>query len=554
MKLLNWIAASLLVTLLGACGGGGGASGTNPNAVTISTSTASTSTFVTPTVASLSLSAITANTTTLPSGGNASLSVTALSNGSPTSTPVNVSFLASCGTINAQAVSSTTPVIVTTNGSGLAQITYSAISSTGTLCSGNITITANAPNSGASAIDLTVAPPVANSIQFISATPSRIFVAGSGAIERSEVTFRVFAASGVPLNNVNVDLSLVTNPGGVGIGSAGSTTNILTQSDSNGDVKVGVFSGTIPGPIKLRAALASNATLFAESQNLSVASGPPSQRFMSLSVEKFNIEGWNVDGNSTALTVRIADRQGNAVQDGTVVNFTAEGGQVASSCATVTNNGISSCSVQFISQNPRPAGGRASVLAYLEGTKDYTDNNGNNIYDPGLDTLLNIGDAFRDDNEDGVFNPGEFVITRGGASTCAGTSAPFPARTDTCNSALSTTVRQQAVILFSSSSPILTNVRISAGGISADVRSADNTLLPMPVGTVITAEVSGGTCAVDKQFGSPVVNRAPGNNPSADLATGFSATFKTCASGDVAFITVKSPGGLSTTFGPYRIP
>ena len=554
MKFLNWMSASLLVALLAACGGGGGSSGTSPNTVVISTSTGSTSTFVTPTVASLSLSALTASTTTLPSGGNASLSVTALSNGQPTSTPVNVSFLASCGTINGQAVSSSTAVAVTTNGSGIAQVTYSAISSTGVLCSGNITVTANAVNSGSTALNLTVAAPIANSIQFISATPARIFVAGSGAIERSEVVFRVFAASGIPLNNVNVGLSLVTNPGGAGIGSAGSTANITAQSDSNGDVRVGVFSGTIPGPVKLKAALSSNNTLFAESQNLTVASGPPSQRFMSLSVEKFNIEGWAVDGNSTALTVRIADRQGNSVQDGTVVNFTAEGGQVASSCATTTNNGISSCSVQFISQNPRPVGGRVSVVAYLEGTKDYTDNNGNNIYDAGVDTLQNLGDVFRDDNEDGVFNAGEFVISRGGNASCAGTAAPFPSRANTCDNVLATTVRQQTVILFSSSSPMLTNVTLNSGVISAIVRSTDNALLPMPAGTTITAEASGGTCAVDKQFGSPVVNVSPGINPAADIATAFQATLKTCSPGNVVFISVTSPGGLKTTFGGYVIP
>jgi hypothetical protein len=109
---------------------------------------------------------------------------------------------------------------------------------------------------------------------------------------------------------------------------------------------------------------------------------------MSLAVETFNIEGWVIDGTSTQLTVRVADRQGNAVEDGTVVNFTAEGGQVARSCATTpVFRGFPSAAWPSRARIPVRQGGRASVLAYLEGTKDYVDVNGNNRYDAGLDTL-----------------------------------------------------------------------------------------------------------------------------------------------------------------------
>jgi hypothetical protein len=540
---------ALLSAVLAACGGGGGSPGSTAGTITIiPTVIGSTSTFVTPTVANLSLSSIAANTTTLPSGGDASLSVTVLSNGVPSSTPVNISFLATCGKINGAVVGPSTALSVITNGSGVATVAYSAVGQAGLLCQGPTTVTANALGALPSSVILNVAAPVPNSIQFIGATPARIFVSGSGSVERSEVTFRVFAGSGLPLQGANVDLSLVTNPGGVGIETAGSTATITKPTDSNGDVRVGVFSGTIPGAIKLRAALSANAVLFSESQNLSIASGPPSQRFMSLSVEKFNIEGWAVDGSSTKLTARIADRQGNAVDDGTVVNFTAEGGQVASTCATVKVNNISSCAVDFISQNPRPAGGRVSVLAYLEGTKDYVDVNSNNIFNNGVDTLINLGDAFRDDDEGGTYSVGEFVVPRGGASVCSGATAPFPARLNTCDTSLSTTVRQQAVLLYSSSEPVLLAVALNTSGITAQIGSRDNPLLPMPVGTTIVVEASGGICSIDKQFGSPVVNVLPGVDPSADLTTEFRSTFKTCAIGNSIFVRVTSPGGLTTIF------
>jgi hypothetical protein len=559
MNILKYFLMLAMVAALAACGGGGGSAGSNGGTGNTSgtgggsTPPSSTST-VTPTVVNLALTDFTATSSNLAAGGETSVSVTARSNGVPASTPVNITFFASCGTINSQGVSLANGVSVSTNGSGVAAATYRAVSSAGQLCSGSNTVIARAVNASDVNIALNVAAPVANSILFISASPSRIFVAGSGAIERSEVSFKIFGSTGVPLQGVPVTLSLVVNPGGVGIGSSGSATDVLVQTDVDGLAKIGVFSGTIPGAVKLRASVASNAALFAETQDLTVASGPPSQRFMSLAVETFNIEGWAVDGVGTKLTARIADRQGNAVNDGTVVNFTTEGGQVAFSCATRIVNNISSCSVDFISQNPRPAGGRVSVLAYLEGTKDYVDINNNNRFDAGIDTLTNIGDAYRDDNENGIFDTGEFSIPRGLSGACAASVAPFPGRPDTCDSNLATTVRQQTVILYSSSSPVLRNLQVTRGGISGLVASADNQLLPMPAGTTISTEASGGTCSVDKQFGSPVVNVSPTNNPNSDLATAFSATFKTCAAGDVAFVTVTSPRGLKTTFGPIVIP
>jgi hypothetical protein len=502
----------------------------------------------------LTLSAITLGSSTLASGGNTSVTVTALLNGTPsTAVPVNVTFSASCGRINSSAASFST----TTNGSGVAAVTYTAVNADGTLCSGPVTLSATSAGTTASTASLTVAAAVANAITFVSATPSQIFVAGSGALEQSIVKFKALSGT-TPLPNVSVRFSIVTNPGGVGLNASGSTGDVTVTTDSLGEASVTVFSGTIPGPVKVKAALVSDTSVFAESQNLTISSGPPSQRFMSLSVSTFNIEGWNRDGTPTTLTVRLADRQGNPVENGTVVNFTAEGGQVASSCATVKVNGIASCSVDFVSQNPRPADGRVSVLAYASGTKDYIDANGNNRYDAG-DTLINIGNAYRDDDEDAVFDAaaGEFVIPRGGTSACTPTASsgwPFPSAAMTCDSNLATTVRQQAVILFSSSAPkiVVLGAGVTTAGFDFTLGSLDNTRLPMPSGTTVAVEVSDKTegnalsCAVDKLIGSTVNNIAPSNNPAESLVTLHQVTFKGCATGDLVTIKVTSPAGLVT--------
>ena len=506
---------------------------------------------------SLSLSSMTVGSANLASGGNTPVQGMAILGGVPlTGVPVNVSFAVSCGRING-ADTSAGGVSVTTNGSGIAAATYDSVTASGSLCSGNISIVASSAGAPSQSVQLTVAPPSANALVFVSATPAQIFVAGSGAVEQSVTRFKVLSSAGTAMPNVPVKFSIVPNPGGVGLGAAGSTGPVTVTTSASGEASVAVFSGTIPGPVRVRAELVSNSAIFAESQNLTVASGPPSQRFMSLAVETFNIEGWVKDGVSTQLTVRVADRQGNAVEDGTVVNFTAEGGQVARSCATTRVSGISQCSVTFQSQNPRPAGGRASVLAYLEGTKDYVDVNGNNRYDPGVDTLINIGDAYRDDNENGLYDAsnGEFLIPRFATGGCSGSGGPFPSRVNTCDGNLATTVRQQAVILFASSTPYLTGAQLSTTGISFVMSSVDNQLLPMPAGTAVAAEAldvnsaDGLTCTVVGGVkGSPVPNIDPTTNPSANLATSHGVALKDCSPGDRVNLTVTAPSGLATQF------
>ena len=519
----------------------------------------------------LTLSSLVTGSENLPSGGNTSLQVTVQIGGLAfTGVPVNVAFTASCGRINNQDTTSGA-VSVTTDGAGVAAATYTALKGNGDLCSGAVTLRAESTGAVAQSKVVSVAAPTANAIAYVNATPEQIFVAGTGAIDQSVVTFKVLSSAGTALPNQTVKFSIEINPGGVGLSVSGSKLEATATSNASGEVSIAVFSGTIPGPVKVRARLAADASVFSDTQNLTVASGPPSQRFMSLSAELFNPEAWNRDGTPVGLTVRIADRQGNAVADGTVVNFTAEGGQVARSCATQRVNGISLCSVTWIAQNPRPEAaslpgtvgrGRASVIAYLEGTKDYVDVNGNNRYDPGVDTLLNIGEAYRDDNENGSYDSvsGEFLIPRSGTQSCAGTGGPFPSRVNTCDANLATTVRQQIVLMLASSSPHVTVTSNTSGGLSFLMSSQDNRNLPMPAGTVLSAVAFDRTpgnalaCTVEGGVGgSPLPSIAPGNDPAAVLATRHDVGLKDCGTGDSVRINIKSPAGLETSF-TFTVP
>ncbi len=494
--------------------------------------------------AAITLGPLNLGSSTLNTGGNTSVTVTAQFN-SLAAVGVGVSLMADCGTVN--------PVI-TTDGTGTASGTYSAVKTDGTSCRGLVTLSASAVGSTVRNASLTVAAPVANAINFVSATPTQIFIKGSGAAEQSVALFKVLDSGGVAMPNVPVVFSLTINPGGVGLGASGAVGTVTANSDASGIATVTLFSGTIPGPVEVKAALANTPTVFTTSKNLTVASGPPSQNHFSLSVGTVNLEGATLDGASTDLTVRVADRQGNPVADGTVINFTAEGGQVAPSCATLRDvAGHAVCSVKFITQNPRTVDGRVSVLAYAEGHKEYIDANGNNAYDAGLDTLVDIGDAYRDDNENGQYDGGEFVIPKSGVALCAGAGSPFPARANTCTGAAnqSATVRQQTVLLFASGSAAFTLISAANSFVTVRVNSAGYPLLPMPYGTTISAATTG-TCKAGTITPATVPNKGPGL-PSTQLGTLHTIALSTCAAGDTVMVIATSPSGVVST-ASYSVP
>jgi len=510
---------------------------------------------------SVTLSPITLGSTSLASGGNTSATVTATAGGIPVP-GVSINFSADCGTI-------TTPV--TTNGSGVASSTYASVPPTGTtLCSGPVVISATSGNSTPVNNTVTVAAPVAKSITYVSPT-TKITVGGSGSNTQATVTFKVLTATGVALANQDVRLSLPDNINNVKISTssgAASTGTIVGQTNASGLVDVVVYSGVIPGPVQLRAELVSDPTVFATSTNLSVASGPPAQERFDLSVSTFNIEGWNISGTATTLTMNVADHYGNPVPDGTTINFVAEGGQVESRCFTTTSaaTNTSGCKVSLISQIPRPAGGRVSVLAYADGHKEWQDaaagTAGNTMgqYDPGVDTIIDQGDAYRDDDEDGVYNVtnDRFVIPNPAPLVaCAGRGAPVPSVVNTCTgTGLATKVRAQTVIMFSSSHALVVDAGSSASVIRFYVSSVDNPLLPMPSGSTVSLSPLVSGCTVTSTLsGTPIGNIGPGTDPTANLRTFHAAGLSAGCTGTVINVVVTPPSGAgSATTTSILIP
>ncbi|MFG6441597.1 beta strand repeat-containing protein [Roseateles sp. LKC17W] len=260
-------------------------------------------------------------------------------------------------------------------------------------------------------LTLPIGAPAAVSLAFISSLPEQIFLKGSGFTESSIVTFEVRDAAGNPLPNKLVELRLQTGAGGVTMEGRGvesvdplSPSPFTQTSNALGRVQVRVNSGTQPTPVRVHAKLSGEA-IATVSSNLSVGIGLPSQLNFSMSQRTFNIEGYDRDNTLNTYTIIAADRSGNPVPVGTVVNFIAEGGQIESSKQITQTGGISQATVNFASAQPKPVDGRVSIVSYALGEESFIDKNGNNVYDLSQnEEFQDLGNIFKDRNYDGSYD------------------------------------------------------------------------------------------------------------------------------------------------------
>jgi hypothetical protein len=286
-------------------------------------------------------------------------------------------------------------------------------------------------------------------VQFVGSnlTGTSIVLKGSGGLGRSEsaqLTFRIVDQHNNGLAGVDVKFSATTTTGGLAVTPAIATT------DSDGNVSTMVSSGTIPTPVRVTAEATRNGvTISGLSDALTISTGLPIQKSMSMSADSFNIEGWLSDGEVSNITVALADQYGNKVSDGTAINFVTEGGAIGSSLqgACTTRDGF--CTVPLKSQEFRPKNGRVTVLAFAQGIPTFTDSNGDGqyncanfsgpggaaspVYRPLVDTCLSggepfdtLGDAFLDT---GKLGPTAGVIPGGwldGSYDAANGDQPIP--------------------------------------------------------------------------------------------------------------------------------
>ena len=358
--------------------------------------------------------------------GTTSLTLTVIKDGKPIDTPQLVTFSSTCantvlpGAVPPANRATVSPPVYTLNGVATASYRDNG-------CAGADLITATVAGITSAPAQLLVSAPSSGSIQFVSATPPILALKGTGGKETSVVVFKVVDVGGNPISGKTVTFNVDVNAtaGGVYLTPTPST----AISDSNGLVQIVVNSGPVSTPVRVAASTevgtgANKVILNSTSNALTITTGIPDNDSFSLSASTFNIEGWNIDGTPTVMTIRVSDHFNNPVPDGTPVNFVPEGGSIigtsgSGSCSTVGGT----CTVTLTSQEPRPRSarngyGRATVLAYAVGEESFTDFNGNGWVDvrPSFSPIwiptemvdasgisTDLGEAWVDYNENGAF-------------------------------------------------------------------------------------------------------------------------------------------------------
>lgn len=477
------------------------------------------------------------NQTVLQAGQRATLSLRLIDGeGDPVTDGSDVFFTSACAESSLAEID---PAVVA-NESGNVTTTYTARG-----CSGADTVTARTDVDGGSlqaTVTLQTEQAPLGAIQFQGASNPLIGIQGSGALPgQSTVTFAVTNNSGGPVPNQLVTFELNTTVGGISLSNAQATTG------PEGIAQTTISSGTQATTVQVTAtATRDGVTTTAQSNGLAITTGIPDNNSFSVSADTLNIEGFDIDGTTTAITVRAADRFNNPVPDGTAVNFLTEGGSIPGSCETTGGN----CTVEFVSQNPRPTNGRATVRVTTIGEESFTDANpSNGRFDAG-ETFMDLPEAFRDDNENGVRDTNEPFVDFNNDGSYTGPSGNFtgllcndPA---VCDDANTLNVRRNIVIVMSGSSyfvdispdPLEIPVE-GAGTVNVTVQDA-NGQIPA-ANTTVTGTTSVGTLEGPTSFVVPNRTGPPSGLP-------FTATFRVEAGDEpesgVFRIEATSPSGV----------
>lgn len=368
----------------------------------------------------------------LSAGGTLGLSVDLVDqNGDLIITPVPVTFTSNCVQNGNASIDESVLSI-----NGTASATFTDINCAGATGIDDViiaTVTMNNISHTASET-ISIGGEQLGAIEFISAEPSSIVLKGTGGQNKQEsstLTFKVKSQLGNVLPQQEVTFALSTAVGGISLSRVSGVTN------SQGLVTTQVAAGTVPTAVRVTASASMDfngeiVEVQSQSDLLSINTGLAEQLSMTIAASVLNPEGHDISGEESTITVWLSDNFHNPVPDGTTVNFTTEGGNIQPSCATT--NG--SCSVIWISSEPRVTDHRVTILATALGHESFFDTNGNNTFDDadgdpiidagsssnfnvdsGLDNyapkpsgFLDMSEAWRDDNENSRYDNGETFI------------------------------------------------------------------------------------------------------------------------------------------------
>ena len=504
----------------------------------------------------------------LAAGGSSSLTVTFVTSQNVLYTEdVSVVFSSPCIASDLATITGNT-----STSTGVLTVTYGA-----TGCAGDDVITATAVVDGSQLSatgSINVAASTVGSIEFQTATPSKIGLRGTGGVgipETSTVVFRVVDATGGPSIGREVSFDLNTTAGGI------TLTPTTAISGSNGEVQTVVQSGTVATTIRVTATVTDvTPNIGSQSSELTITTGLPDQNSVSLAVETINVEGWVLDGTQNPVTVRLSDRFNNPVPDGTAVTLSTEGGKIAGSCTTETSTDESGfCTVNWVSQNPRPVdlpaggpftsrAGRSEIYMTTIGEESFTDANGNGYFDdgdpwiPGGTDPNDMGEPYLDEDESGAYELGEPYFDFNNNSTrdgpdgfysgllCGGPDGTEDTR-GYCAPNATTAISASNLIIMSGSTAVITvttpNPAPQNSSVCYYVRDVNDQ--PMPAGTTIsiTDAINGSIVGPSSYTVPSTADDSQGGNTYCFFIS--DPELNTPIAGNM-FLTVEVPSGLQT--------
>jgi len=219
---------------------------------------------------------------------------------------------------------------------------------------GSVSLSAVSGSASSPAATLLIAAAQTGSIQFVSATPQVIGIAGTGQASTSTVIWKVLDINGKPVvDGTRTDFTMLGPGGGAYIGAnAGQT--IATSGTVNGNASVLLHSGTTAGPVTIIASTQSGGvTISSSGSQMSIGGGMPSATHFNLATDVFNLPGLVISNSQANISAYIADRFGNYnVLNGTSISFRTEAGAIDRQGST---DATGKTSVVFRTQAPDPA-------------------------------------------------------------------------------------------------------------------------------------------------------------------------------------------------------
>lgn len=488
----------------------------------------------------VSLNAVTAAPASISSYGASVITVSVT--GASSASPVTIDFSSTCATAGKATLS---PTSITVTGSS-ASTTYQ---DKGCAATDRISASISA-TSQQKQVDLVVAAPIAQSLEFVSASPDKICLAGSGCEISSKVSFKLKDQYNNPITNRTVNFSLdIPN-----VATLGSTS---LPTDASGVVTVSVTAKATPTPVRVRAQVADDPTLSTVSNALAINAGLPTQNAFSFSASTYNPDGWSRDGTESDIRVQLNDRFGNPVPDGTVISFVAEGASVIpAKCGTIS--GV--CTTKFVTSNARPADGRVDVVAYAQGEETFVDADGNQQYTAG-ESFNDLGKVFVDANENNAMDlaTGEFVAGSDANGQWDGNTYVRVSRRfvladasrrprlqpGSCTSGI-TPVDSGLSLVFqptTSACRVKQLICVRDANTAADAKGGN----PIPSGATlaVTTKAKGASVKIDN---TPVVSQLD-NKPTQHLLTvELDDCTKALEAGGAIDLTIKMPNGQSYTY------